>query len=206
MRACLLAAALRPTPMARLATGGEYDADTVFDTALAVLAEVAALDGRPVAGIAATSVGESCVLIDAEGRAVAPAIAWFDRRTMPEAAEIAERLSADRLFHSDRSWPRVQLHAGEAPVDASALAWSLCPCATRTDDGGLDRVPSLGRRRDRPDASTRRPKSPRYRAGNEWLAPLALAGLDPEFPAPVHVGGTAIGSVRTEVLEHMLNQ
>ena len=151
-----LAAASRPTPMARMATGGEYDADTVFDTALAVLAEVArALAGRPVAGIAATSVGESCVLIDGEGRAVAPAIAWFDRRTMPEAAEIAERLSADRLFQLTGVGP-------EFSFTLAKLLWmrrhwpdAFARGATRTDDGGLDRVPSLGRRSDRPDA--RRP-------------------------------------------------
>ena len=195
-----LAAAARPTPIAPMATGGEYDPDAVFDTALVVLAEVArALDGRAVAGIAATSVGESCVLIDGEGRAVAPAIAWFDRRTMGEAAEIARQVGADRLFQLTgvgpefsftlaklmwmrRHWPHVFARARRVLMMADWIAFRLSGAAA-TD-------PTLAARTQSYDIGR-----------NEWSGELlALAGLDPEFPAPVRVGGTAIGAVRADVL------
>ena len=94
-----LASASRPTPMTQAATGGAYDPGVVFDTILAILAEVATgLAGRPVAGIAATSIGESCILIDEAGRAVAPSVAWFDRRTVQDAAAVEEAVGSGRAF------------------------------------------------------------------------------------------------------------
>ena len=77
-----LAASARPTPIKRCDSGGEHDPDAIFTAVLVVLGEVAvALAGRPVAGIAVASFGESCVLVDRAGKAAGPAIAWFDSRT-----------------------------------------------------------------------------------------------------------------------------
>ena len=77
-----LAAAARPTPTKVVETGGEFDPDAIFSTVLAALTEVGrGLAGRPVAGIAVASFGESCVLVDAAGRSLAPSIVWHDRRT-----------------------------------------------------------------------------------------------------------------------------
>jgi len=195
-----LAASSRPTPMTRMATGGEYDPDTVFDTALAVLSEVAgALDDRPVAGIAATSIGESCVLIDSAGKAVAPAIAWFDRRTMGEAAEIANRVGTDRLFQLNgvgpefsftlaklmwmrRHWPDVFGPARRVVLMADWIAYRLSGVAA-TD-------PTLAARTQYYDVPA-----------NAWSAELlALAGCDTDFPAPIRTGGTALGPVRPDIL------
>ena len=200
MRGQKLAASSRPTPMARMATGGEYDPNFVFDTALAVLAEVAgALDGRPVAGVAATSIGESCVLIDGAGRAVAPSIAWFDRRTMGEAAEIANRVGVDRLFQLNgvgpefsftlaklmwmrRHWPDVFGPARRVLLMADWIAFRLSGVAASG--------PTLAARTQYYDTGR-----------NEWSAELlALAGCDTDFPAPIRTGGTALGPVRPEIL------
>src|SRR5690348_12244953 len=77
-----LAGAARPTPIERSDSGGTYDPEAIFAAALAALGEVAnALAGRPVAGIAVASIGESCVLVDKAGKSAARSIAWFDRRT-----------------------------------------------------------------------------------------------------------------------------
>lgn len=95
-----LAAASRATPVRQLpGGGGEYDPDTLFETVAACLAEVArALGARPVAGLAVASLGESCVLIDAAGRPLAPVLAWYDRRTERDAAELEAKLGSARIF------------------------------------------------------------------------------------------------------------
>ena len=94
-----LAASARPTPIKRCDSGGEHDPDAIFTAVLVVLGEVAvALAGRPVAGIAVASFGESCVLVDRAGKAVGPAIAWFDSRTKPLAGIFAREVGRDRIF------------------------------------------------------------------------------------------------------------
>lgn len=195
-----LAAASRPTPMTRMPTGGEYDPDAIFDTALAVLAEVAeGLAGRPVAGIATTSIGESCVLIDTEGRSLAPSIAWFDRRTMPKITEVAGRIGADRLFGLTgagpefsftlwkllwmrKHWPEAMARAERVLMMADWIAYRLTGVAATG--------PSLAARTQYYDIMR-----------DEWSPELlAVAGCDTDFPAPVRVAGTALGPVRREIL------
>ncbi len=94
-----IAGAARPTPIARMGRGGEHDPDAIFAAVVDALTEVGgALAGRPVAGIAAASFGECCVLVDEAGKAVAPSIAWFDPRTGPAADAVAAALGPERVF------------------------------------------------------------------------------------------------------------
>ena len=94
-----LAAAARPTPTKIVETGGEYDPEAIFRSVLEALTEVAtALAGRPVAGIAVASIGESCVLIDAGGSSLAPSIVWHDRRTEPQARLVENAVGRERIF------------------------------------------------------------------------------------------------------------
>lgn len=80
-----LAAASLPTPTHTVETGAEYDADELWATAASVLRSVTSslADHTPIA-IATASMGESGVLIGADGRPLAPVIAWFDTRTEPQ--------------------------------------------------------------------------------------------------------------------------
>ncbi|MCB1501667.1 MAG: hypothetical protein KDK07_18095 [Bauldia sp.] len=195
-----LATASRPTPLTRTATGGEHYPDTIFATAVSALAEVAAgLDGRPVAGIAATSVGESCVLIDGEGRAVAPSIAWYDRRTTQDAATVAAAIGNDRVFAITgvgvefnftlvklmwmrRAWPDAFARARRVMLMADWIGYRLSGVAA-TD-------PSLAARTQYYDVGA-----------NAWSEEmLAFAGRGTDFPAPIRVGGTALGPLKAEVL------
>ncbi len=195
-----LASASRPTPMTQAATGGAYDPGVVFDTVLAILAEVATgLAGRPVAGIAATSIGESCILIDEAGLAVAPSVAWFDRRTVPDAAAVEEAVGSRRAFAITgvgvefnftlvklmwmrRNWSEAYARGRRVLLMADWIGYCL------SGVGATD--PTLAARTQYYDI-----------AANAWSAEmLALAGRDTDFPMPVRVGGTALGPVRAEVL------
>lgn len=195
-----LAAASRPTPMTRVATGGEYDPDVIFETVLAILSEVAVgLGGRPVAGIAATSVGESFALIDEAGRAVAPAIAWFDRRTTQDAATVEAAMGSERVFAITgagvefnfslvklmwmrRNWPEAYARGRKVLLMADWVAYRL------SGVGATD--PTLAARTQYYDP-----------AANAWSDEmLAFAGRDASLPMPVRVGGTALGPVLPEVL------
>lgn len=95
-----VAEARRSTPVRDLGGGQwEYDPEALFAAATACLAETAGqLAGRPVAGIAVASIGESCVLIDDQGRPLAPSIAWFDRRARDAVRSLSSRPGADRVF------------------------------------------------------------------------------------------------------------
>lgn len=95
-----VARARRPTPESRIAPDRcEYDPEALFAAVTECLGEVAGvLAGRPVAGIAVASVGESCVLIDEAGRPLAPSIAWFDGRTAVEAERLRETVGTGRVF------------------------------------------------------------------------------------------------------------
>jgi xylulokinase len=55
-------------------------------------------DPGRIAGIAAASMGEAAVPLDTHGRPTYDAIAWFDRRTQPQAEWLDRTIGRDRLF------------------------------------------------------------------------------------------------------------
>jgi len=95
------AVASEPTPIAYPEPEwAEYDGATLWQSSARAIR--AALDqiadpGR-VVGIAFASMAETAVPLDAAGQPTGPAIAWFDRRTRAEVAEIERRIGAERLF------------------------------------------------------------------------------------------------------------
>ena len=95
-----LSSASVPTPTNRLAGGGaEYDADDLWSAAATVLRAVTddlRAAGHRAVAVATASMGESGVLLDGRGRPVAPVIAWFDKRTQPEADWWAATVGEDR--------------------------------------------------------------------------------------------------------------
>lgn len=96
----LLTTASAPTPTNRLPGGGaEYDPEAIWQGAASVLAEVvAALQGRPILGVAVCSMAEAGVLVDNRGRALGPAIAWFDARTRPQAERLEREIGAQAIY------------------------------------------------------------------------------------------------------------
>ena len=94
--------AARPSQPLFEAERGERRADVVVDLDLVAraveAAQQAALAGRPVAGLSVASIGESFVLVGENGRPLAPAIAWYDRRTEPVSRDLGARLGEERIF------------------------------------------------------------------------------------------------------------
>jgi sugar (pentulose or hexulose) kinase len=82
-----------PTPWRRVPTGAELSADELLAAAIAAAREaLAAVGGRPVAGIGVASMAETGVLLDGSGRPAVPSIAWHDSRGEAEAARLAADL------------------------------------------------------------------------------------------------------------------
>lgn len=194
-----IAVGSRPTPLRKLETGGDYDPDEMWECALAALTEVgAALGQRPVAGIAVASIGESAVLIDDQGRALTPFIAWADRRTESQVATIVERIGRDRIFRNSghaveyfftlpklmwmrEHWPEAMGRARHILMMADWIAFRL--------SGEMATDPSLASRTLYFDIVERR-----------WRDDmLALAGLDATYPARVAASGSPLGPIRPEV-------
>jgi len=89
--------ASRPTPVSHPQEGwSEHDPSHLWDVTTACIREAAA--GQPVAGIAISSMAEAGVWIDDCGRPLAPIIAWYDRRSEPQAARIEQVVPVDALY------------------------------------------------------------------------------------------------------------
>ena len=142
----VIAVASEPTPIAYpQPEWAEYDGERLWQSSARAIR--AALDQVPdperVAGIAFASMGETAVPLDAAGQPTGPAIAWFDRRTRAEVAEIERRIGTERLFAISGLAPnpifglcKLLWHRSHRP-DAFArmvrwlniadyLAWRLC--------------------------------------------------------------------------------
>ena len=93
----ILRTAARPTPVDHPREGwSEHDPQALWQAVVSVIREAA--QGQPVAGLAISSMAEAGVLVDKDGNALTPIIAWFDRRSEPQAAWIEKTIPVDELF------------------------------------------------------------------------------------------------------------
>lgn len=78
----IVASAHAPTPIRRPQAGwAEHDADELWQVVAGLVRHItAASPTRLIAGVAVASMAEAGVLVDADGRARSPMIAWFDAR------------------------------------------------------------------------------------------------------------------------------
>lgn len=106
-----------PTRWRRLATGAEADPDDFLHSARQVLAELlAAAPPGEILGVGVTSMAETAILLDAAGRAIGPAVAWFDRRAAADYRQMSADLSAAEIGR------RTGLTPGQIPTIAT-LHW-----------------------------------------------------------------------------------
>lgn len=77
-----------------------YDPAEVWDQAVEVIRAVVARIDVParIAAVAVASVGEAGIPLDARGEPTYEAVAWFDRRTIPQAEWLRQTAGDDALF------------------------------------------------------------------------------------------------------------
>jgi sugar (pentulose or hexulose) kinase len=83
------------TPWRPTASGGDADPDEIATAVLLALQGAVARAGDVrVDAVGVTGMGETGVLVDANGRPLAPAIAWHDRRGLSQAGQLAREVGA----------------------------------------------------------------------------------------------------------------
>ncbi len=195
------ALASRPTPTIAVAPGqAEHEPEALWQAVLAVLAEVAAAAPEiEVAGIACASMGEVCVLLDDADRPLGRSITWFDRRTEPDAALLAEEVGAGHLFA-----------VTGMPVDPTLTLCKLL-WQRRTDPAGFARARRMLNLADYiafrlcGEAATDRSLASRTLlldiGAGVWSDDLlARTGISAALLPPLRSSGACLGPVRADVL------
>jgi xylulokinase len=80
----------------------DFEPEPIWEAACRAIRAVISQIENPAAikGIAVSSLAESVVPIDSQGQPLAPAIAWFDQRTVAEYEWIRDKVGYDTLFRS----------------------------------------------------------------------------------------------------------
>ena len=93
----VVASASRPTPLDHPFSGAnEHDPEALWQACCDCLRGAAG--GKQVRALAISSMAEAGVPVDAQGKPLAHAIAWFDRRSSPQAARVEEQIGRARLY------------------------------------------------------------------------------------------------------------
>ncbi|MCS6849500.1 MAG: FGGY family carbohydrate kinase [Anaerolineae bacterium] len=177
-----------------------YEPEEIWQRVLDLIRAAVAQVERPqaITGIACTSVGESGVLIDATGHPLCDAIAWFDRRTEPQAAYLLAHIGREAIFKASGldvypiyglckilwlrdNHPDVLARAAHWLNMADFIAYKLCGIAA-TDYSLASRTLALDLR---------------CLCWNDAL--LQEVGIRPSLPAPLQPSGTRLGAVLPEV-------
>lgn len=171
----------------------QTDIDRFADDAIAVMARAAEqVPNAPVVGIGITGLAETGAVIDHRGRAITPAMAWYDQRGKDELAALPE------VFHSEFS--AVTGLAYKSECSLAKLLWLRGQGVTiehgDTWANALEYIafrltgvratePSLASRTGLLDQDAVAP----------WAEALDLVGVDATFIPQVVHAGTGIGHV-----------
>ena len=191
-----LAHAAVPTVWQRRPTGAEARpgdfAAAVKDVLGALLAPAPAGE---ILGVGVTSMAETAVLVDADGRSLGPAIAWYDRRADGDVAEMETRFTREEIDH------RTGLGTGPTPTVAM-LRWlmrahpeargavnvlNVAEFVVHGLGGSIAAEPSLASRTGALDINERR----------WWTEVIEWAGLPGTLFPALRPGGTSWGRVRS---------
>jgi xylulokinase len=192
-----LGAAYRNTPTRRHQGGAEYEASEVERAAFEAIREAAERFGPPRA-IGVSSMAESGFLVDAAGEPLAPAIAWFDGRTAPQAARWRERLDLLELFSRTglHLTPRYSACKLEWHQENTPEAWSEAAGWLGMSEYLVFRL--TGEKSTDPSLASR---TMLFNVGDgEWDGKLCdLAGVPPELLPPVYKAGAGPGRLLSSV-------
>lgn len=176
-----------------------YRPAELWDTVVATLRGVLAKVDEPgeIASIAVASVAEAGVLLDATGNATTDSIAWFDTRTRPQAAWLADHIGQDALFERTGlslqpifSLNKILWHRENEPA-----AWRRSVRWLLIADYIAFRLSGVGAT-DYSLASRTLMMHLRDQHWDEEI--LSRADVDPGLLAPLVPGGTRLGPVSRE--------
>lgn len=180
----------------------QVDMDALADRAMAVLAETARAAGADarVLGIGITGLAETGVVVDASGRAVTPAMAWYDQRGAEELAALPESFRAEfcavtgLAAKAECSFAKLLWLRANDLVELPGTTWlnALEYIAYRLT-GVMASEPSLASRTGLLDQLSIAP----------WGAALDRIGADASFIPPLVHAGTSIGSVTDSAPEQL---
>lgn len=184
----------RRTPWRLVPTGAEIDQDALLGAVVAAARE--AIDDGPAGAIAAvgvTSMAETGFLLDAAGRALHPAIAWYDTRSAPESERLIDDLGAERFSGRTGLRPGPMPTIGKyrwlrdhVPVSARGVRWlSVADLVVRSLGGAEVAERSLASRTGFLDQGS----------GDWWTEALAWAGLGRDLLPPLVNAGEPVGRV-----------
>jgi sugar (pentulose or hexulose) kinase len=176
-------------------SGAEARPEDFAEAAREVLA--ALLAGAPageILGVGITSMAETAVIIDADGRAVGPAVAWYDRRAESDLAEMEAEFARAEI---DR---RTGLGSGPIPTVAmlrwltrahpqlarAANALSVAEFVVHSLGGAIAAEPSLASRTGALDIERRQ----------WWPEVIRWAGIPDTFFPDLRPAGASWGRVR----------
>ncbi len=193
----LLATARRATPVTRFGSGLlEHDAGALMSAAFDVMRECTERlpGGCRVEGIAAASMGEAGTVVDGDGAALRPVIAWFDTRAGDEAAWWESEVGAARIYELTGQTldPNLGAHkllwvrGNEPDVFARARKWLSAPDLLVRRLSGREVT-------DLTIASRTMLLDRRRRDWSEEL--LDAAGIDRELLPEVAAAGTQVGGL-----------
>lgn len=196
-----LASAAVPTPATDEGEGRvSYDPRAVWEAVCGLLRSVTQEAGGEVTAVACSSMGEAGFLLDARGRPLGPAIAWFDPRTHEEARLLQQQVGGERIrsitgLSADFTYSLAKIlwlrrnqpeafQLGRKWVGMSEwVAYRLSGVAA-TDYTLASRTMALDLRQE---------------AWSQEL--LDLAGVDMTLLPPVHPSGTVLGPLRAEAAD-----
>ncbi len=193
----IVARASRKTPTHFPRPGWAYfDPTELWQTTAAVLRAATAQVDAParIASVGVASVGETGVLLDAQGTPLYEMIAWYDSRSEEQGAKLAEALGAERIYASTGLTPQAIFSLCKlawikenAPDQyaravrwlhvADYITWKLCGEAA-TDFSIASRTMALDLAHLRWDESI-----------------IRDAGIEPDLFAPLARGGTPLAHV-----------
>lgn len=173
-----------------------YDPTELWETTAAVLRAATAQVEAPgrIASVGVASVGETGVLLDAQGAPLYEMIAWYDVRSEAQGKRLEQMLGAERVYASTGLTPQAIFSLCKllwikenAPEQfsravrwlhvADYITWKLCGEAA-TDYSVASRTMALNLAHRRWDESI-----------------IRDAGFDPGLFAPLAQGGTPLGNV-----------
>ncbi|ALE72630.1 carbohydrate kinase [Pseudonocardia sp. EC080610-09] len=157
----------------------------------AAAGRLATVTDRTVGAIAVAGMGESGVLLDGDGDAVAPAFAWFDPRGAEQVANLPERIRSE--FAGRTGLPlgaqtsvAKLAYLRDSGIRLDGRCWLNLPEFVATVLGGRPTAEySLASRTGLLDQDT----------GLPWDAMLDELGVTPAFLPPLEPAGTDLGAV-----------